>query len=91
MGWEGEWDSGTVQWDTWDMSGMSLYSNPRTRYCAVGHFGISLVIPGLHVAWERQWNSGTLQWDTWDMSGLSLVIPGLWVSGNKQWNTLGCL
>ena len=89
VGWQGQWESGTVQWDTWDMSGMSLYSNPRTVdfYCAVGHSGISLVIAGLHVGWEGQWNSCTVQWDTWDMSGLSLVIPGRRVSGIVEWDT----
>ena len=74
LGWEGQLD-----WDAWDMSGMSpaflgLWDGKDSW---IGTLGTCLGCP--QHSWDsRMGRLGTLQWDTWDMSGTSPAFPGLW-------------
>ena len=79
QGWDGQWGWSTLQWDTQDMSGMSLgwdghwdWSHPE--WDARDMSGISLGFPGL---WDGM-DSGIRALHTPDMSRMSPGFLRLW-------------
>ena len=80
-------DCSHLEWDAWDVSGMSLGLwdsgmewTVGLQPSRVGHLGCVwdvTELPGT-LGWDGQWDYSHLEWDALDMSGMSLGFLGLW-------------